>query len=309
MTTPPGDDPLVRYTDAGLARPLPARLLVARREVMAAVRELGTISDAVLTRPWPWKGGSEEEIRYGFYRIGEAFELAAIDAARVLRSAGVERGRAADLVGPATAARWDLQGLLVPLADAVWDADPGGVEWTVRQTLGHVIISQRYYGVGTAWWQKQGYRADDHDLPARVPEAIWDGLPSEEAEAEGTPADIRDRLDEVLDRSTELLAGMPEDRLGLGSRWSGFAVDLGFRLGRWWSHLREHTVQVEKTLVMLDYRPTEVQRLVRLVLAAWGRAEAVVYGSDGASEAVDPLVDAAAGARVTATEIAGIARG
>ena len=249
MTTPPGDDPLVRYTDAGLARPLPARLLVARREVMAAVRELGTISDAVLTRPWPWKGGSEEEIRYGFYRIGEAFELAAIDAARVLRSAGVERGRAADLVGPATAARWDLQGLLVPLADAVWDADPGGVEWTVRQTLGHVIISQRYYGVGTAWWQKQGYRADDHDLPARVPEAIWDGLPSEEAEAEGTPADIRDRLDEVLDRSTELLAGMPEDRLGLGSRWSGFAVDLGFRLGRWSSHLREHTVQVEKTLV------------------------------------------------------------
>jgi hypothetical protein len=199
--------------------------------------------------------------------------------------------------------------LLVPLADAVWDADPGGVEWTVRQTLGHVIISQRYYGVGTAWWQKQGYRADDHDLPARVPEAIWDGLPSEEAEAEGTPADIRDRLDEVLDRSTELLAGMPEDRLGLGSRWSGFAVDLGFRLGRWSSHLREHTVQVEKTLVMLDYRPTEVQRLVRFVLAAWGRAEAVVYGSDGASEAVDPLVDAAAGARVTATEIAGIARG
>jgi hypothetical protein len=199
--------------------------------------------------------------------------------------------------------------LLVPLADAVWDADPGGAEWTVRQTLGHVIISQRYYGVGTAWWQKQGYRADDPELPARVPEAIWDGLPSEEAEAEGTPADIRDRLDEVLDRSTELLAGMPEDRLGLGSRWSGFAVDLGFRLGRWSSHLREHTIQVEKTLVMLDYRPTEVQRLIRLVLAAWGRAEAVVYGSDRASEAVGSLVDAAAAARVTAAEIAAIARG
>jgi hypothetical protein len=88
VTTPPGDDPLVRYTDASLARPLPARLLDARREVTAAVRELGTISDAGLTRPWPWKGGSEEEIRYGFYRIGEAFELAAIDAAGVLRSAG-----------------------------------------------------------------------------------------------------------------------------------------------------------------------------------------------------------------------------
>ena len=306
MTTSDRDDPLLRYTDSRLARPLPPALLSARGDVLAAVRELRKISDSSLTKPWAWKGGSEEELRYGFYRIGEAFELATIDAAAAMRGAVADRGRAADLIAPATAARWDLQGLLIPLEDATWDADPGGGEWSVRQTLGHVIASQRSYGVGTAWWQANPHRADDPDLPS-VPEAIRDELPSEEAEAEGSPAEVRDRLDGVLDLTTERMAGLPADRLALAARWSGFAVDVGFRLGRWSSHLREHTVQVEKTLVMLDHRATEVDRLVQLVLAAWGRAEAVVYGAAEAGDAIDLLLPAAAGARAVAAEIAELA--
>jgi hypothetical protein len=111
----------------------------------------------------------------------------------------------------------------------------------------------------------------------------------------------------VLDRSTERLAGLPAERLAVGARWSGFAVDVGFRMGRWSSHIREHTIQVEKTLVMLDQRPTEVDRLVRLVLGAWGRAEAVVYGAVEADDAMRALASAVAGARVTAAELATLA--
>ena len=286
---------------------MPAALRDIRLDVLAAVAELRRISDASLTRPWTWKGGSEEELRYGFYRIGEAFELAGIEADASLRSAGIQRGRSAEFIAPATAARWDLQGLLTGLDDAAWDADPGDGEWTIRQTLGHTISSQRHYGVGTAWWQDQGYRADDPDLPPVTPEATYAGLPTEEVEAEGAPAEIRDRLDSCVDRAAERLAGLPEDRLALGTRWSGFAVDVGFRIGRWSSHIREHTVQVEKTLVMLNQHPTEVDRLVRLVLAGWGRAEAVVYASKDAESGIAILAEAAAGARATATELAGLA--
>lgn len=308
MVTDMGFEPLLRHTDAGLARPLADALLAARADVSGAVDALREIGDANLTRPWVWKGGSEEEIRYGFYRIGERFELAGIEAEAALRSDRRERGRAGDLIAPATAARWDLQGMLVPLPTAAWDADPGGGEWTVRQTLGHIISAQRAYGVGTAWWQERAYAADDPGLPAAVPEALWEALPTEEAEAEAAPSEVRDRLDQVLDRSTERLAGLPPDRLTCSARWSGFAVDVAFRLGRWSSHLREHTVQVEKTLVMLDRRPTEVDRLVRLVLAAWGRAEAGVYGHADPDAAAALLAAAAADARATAVEIAGLAR-
>ena len=306
MTTPTAHDPLLRYIGDLPPRPMPAALRDARRDVVAAVGALRAIPDASLTRPWAWKGGSEEELRYGFYRIGEAFELAAIDAGAATRGTGADRGRAADLIAQATTARWELQGLVIPLASATWDADPGGGEWTIRQTLGHVIASQRGYGVGTAWWQANPHRADDPGLPS-APEAIYDELPSEDAEAEGSPADVRDRLDAVLDLTTERMAGLPEERLALAARWSGFAVTVGFRFGRMSSHIREHTIQVEKTLVMLNHRPAEVDRLLRHVLAAWGRAEAVVYAMAEPVDAMGILSSAAADARAVAAEIAELA--
>jgi len=307
VTTPTADDQLIRYTDASLERRIPSALRAARLEVLAAVAELRRMSDASLTRPWTWKGGSMVELRYGFYRIGEAFERAGIDAEASLRATGKPRGRTADLIAPATATRWNLQGLLIGLDDSTWDANPGGGEWTIRQTMGHTISGQRFYGVATAWWQEQGYRADDPELPPSTPEPVFEGLPGEEIDAQGSPAEVRDRLDAVLDRAAERLAGLPADRLGLGTRWSGFAVDIGFRIGRWSSHIREHTVQVEKTLVMLDQHPTEVDRLVRLALAGWGRAEAAVYGAEDAGPAVAILAEAAAAARSTAAELAGLA--
>jgi len=309
MTASPATDPLQQLVDPGYARPLPASLATGRRDLLAAVRELRTITDPDLIRSWPWKGGSEEEVRYGFYRISESFELAGIEAQETLRSAGVARGRTADRIAPVTAARWDLQGLLLTLPDSTWDNDPGAEEWTIRQTMAHVIQSQRYYGVGTAWWQRQAYAADDPKLPATVPDPVYADLPSEEAEAEGTPSEVCDRLDDVVDRSSAALGGLPIDRLAAGARWSGFAVDIDFRLGRWSSHLREHTVQVEKTLVMIGHRPTEVDRLVRLVVAAWGRAEAEIYGAPNAEAAADELAAAASSARITAADVTGYARG
>jgi hypothetical protein len=67
-------------------------------------------------------------------------------------------------------------------------------------------------------------------------------------------------------------------------------VTIDFRLGRYGSHIREHTVQVDKTLAMLDRRPTEVERLVRLILATYGRLEARFVGRP-TGELERPLTD------------------
>ena len=305
MTSTITGDPLVEYTDDIPERPIPEGLRAARRDVMAAVSDLTTIADGDLEKFWAWKGdgGGDNELRYGFYRIFEEFERAGIDAAAALRAKGVERGRAADLIGPATAAQWDLQGILVQLPDNAWDAKPaGGEEWTVRQTLGHTIGAQRGYAAVTAWWQSQALPADAN-LPKARPSHIYEVLPTDEEEEIGTPAEVRARLDEVLDRATERLAGLPPERLAYGTRWMDFALDIGFRLGRWSSHIHEHTVQVEKTLAMIGHTTSEVDRLIRLVLAEWGRAEAVVYGSADAADAVGLLAEAAARARATASEV------
>lgn len=95
----------------------------------------------------------------------------------------------------------------------------------------------------------------------------------------------------------ERLAATPDGRLNIPTRWSRADVSLGFRFGRCASHLREHTIQVEKTLSMLDHVPDERAWLVRHVLAAYGRAEAVVFGRADADEAAERIAQAAAEGR------------
>jgi hypothetical protein len=286
VSTP--DAPLLRHTDPERARPLAAAIHDARADLPSIVADILAIPESALARAWPWIGGGEEEVRYGLYRLHELFERAEVEASRALRAAGRDGGLAAALIAPADAARWDLHGLLAPLTDAEIDADPGGGEWSIRRTLGHTLNGQRAYGWSTAWWQERAFAIDDPDLPENQGDAFWADLPDEEGpEQAGTLDEIRARLDATLDLSGERLAGLPEDKLGHGARWSGFAVPVSFRLSRWSSHLREHTIQVEKTLAMLGRPPTEPERLVRLTLAAYGRAEAVVFGQ--------PEADAAAG--------------
>lgn len=289
-------------------RPIPPALNVARREILAVVERLRAIPDTDLTKVWTWRPDGEEEVRYGFYRIGELLEVAGIDAATAVRRSGVDRGRAADLTATAVSARWDLEGLLLGIPDELWDADPGGEEWTIRITMGHTIGGQRAYGVGSGWWLQQGFAASDPALPKQTPDALWEPLPSEDDEAVGAPAVVRTHLGHVLDRSIERMAALPQDRLAIGARWSGFAVDIGFRLSRWSSHIREHTIQVEKTIEMLGHRQTEVDRLVRLILAAWGRAESEVVGRPIGDDLVEPLVAAARESSQVASAIRGLVR-
>lgn len=296
------DRPLVDGTDPALARPLPERLRAARLEALAVAEDVLAISERALARDWAWIGnGGETEVRYGVYRALEALERGEIDARSIVAAADARETKAALIVGPATAARWDLHGLLVALPDGTLDEDPGGGEWTLRRTVGHVISGQRGYGWGTTWWLAGGYDAADLTRPRVIPDDAFEGLPDEDVEGEGSGAAIRGRLDAILDLCVERLAGLPDERLGQGARWSGFPVTIAFRLGRWSSHIREHTVQVEKTLAMLGRTPTEPERLARLVLAAYGRAESAAFGRDPADPAVMAAVvriaDAAAEAR------------
>jgi hypothetical protein len=300
MSISTADAPLLRHTNDELARPLPDAIRDARADDPAIVADILAIPASELERDWAWIGGGEGDVRYGIYRIHELFERAEIEASRQLRTSGRNGGVAAAIIGPATAARWDLHGVLAALTDADIDADPGGGEWTIRLTLGHTVNSQRAYGWSTAWWQERGFALDDPDLPPRVSEELFAALPDEEtAEAAGSLDDIRARLDEILDLSAERLAGTQDDRLGYGARWSGFAIPVSFRLGRWSSHIREHTIQIEKTLVMLGRVPTEPERLARLTLAAYGRAEAVVFGQPGADSAAGIIRAAVGEARDT----------
>ena len=86
--------------------------------------------------------------------------------------------------------------------------------------------------------------------------------------------------------------------------WEGYDMSLRFRLHRFDSHLRQHTVQIEKTLEGIGRPPTEAKRLLRLIYAALAEAEGATIGAWDAEAAL--WQEAAETVAARAKEIAGI---
>ncbi len=270
----------------------------ARRLIEGALGDLLAVGDDTLEVAWTWPDHGELDRRSGLFRIIE--DLDAVTATFDAR--GVARPADQAIVAPATIARWELIGLLAPLTEADLDADPGGGEWTVRQTVAHIIASQHGYAVYNDWWRRQRIRISDEHLPF-APDGLIDPAWDEDVAANGSLDEIRSRIHVAVEDAANLMSDLTAEELGLAARWSGLPVTVGFRQGRWASHITEHTVQVDKTLVWLGRQPSEVERLVRLVSAAWGRLEAAVWPRPPDGSAIGVALDAAQNAAATAASV------
>jgi hypothetical protein len=290
-------DPFVLERAPGPTVELHPALVRLRAAFNDTFASLGMVPDERLTSLWVWDG-NDINVRYAFYRVLEIIESGTAEVARQI--GGEESSEAREAVGMTTAARWDLQGVLAGLRDADLDADPGGGEWTVRQTLAHIIGGQRGYAWGSAYWISVRNEPKP-DGPRRAPDELFTSMPEDDAEATGTLAEVRQKLDDIVDATSSRYATLTTDEMDSAAGWYGFPVTVGFRMWRWPSHIEEHTVQVEKTLDMLSHRATEVERLVRLNARAMGRLEALVFGR--AAEQLD-----ATGAATTLDRVASALR-
>jgi len=296
---------------APAAPPLPSSLVRARAALTAAATDYLAIPDAALTKVWLFRGVDPEDgVRYGIYRAAETIEVADAELEAALAGASA-RPPGAIRSAPATIARWALQGRLAALDDALLDKVPKEGEWTLRETLDHIIGGQRGYGVFSRWWLTQPI---GDARPARIDDATDAALeremPADGASATGSLADIRAGLDDALDEWALRVADLDGDALAASAMWSGVPVDIDFRIGRWASHIREHTVQIDKTLDWLGYEPSEPARIVLDMYTAWGRLEARIFpvapaGTESAVAAIldrcaETLVSEAASAREAA---------
>jgi hypothetical protein len=282
-------DPRFRELD-----PSPVEVPDAIREGRAAVREMGRLlrpfSDADLGLPWSWTGEGTEDVRTAAYLALAALHDGAGQAADATRSAGLAAGPAGGALAAVSRARWDLHGILGSLDGSMFDADPGGGEWTIREAVGHLTASQRSYAWFSAWWLARR----DGPFPDAADPSHGDALPNEEAESSGSLPVVMDRIDALVDIAVSLWSPADSDTLAVAARWSGFPVTLGFRTHRWATHMEEHTVQVDKTLAMLGAPIPEAHRLHRLLCRAWGDVEAVIFALS-ASDARMAASDAVAG--------------
>ena len=282
-------DPFILQYAPGAVAELDPAILRARGDVAALLEAMAQLDDSSLSFQWFWDG-NDINVRYAFYRAFEA--LSAAESATRLALAGAPTSEAREAAAAADVARWDANGLLMSLNDADLDAALGRPEWTVRQTMAHMISGQRGYAWGSAYWLsiRDEPKAEGAQ---RLPDEVFSDLPEEDQEARGSLAEVRQELGDIVDATSSRFATLTDDDMAVRSGWYGFPVTVGFRQWRWSSHISEHTVQVEKTLDMLGRSHSEVARLTRLVARAYGRLESVVFYRDRA-DAVAPILDGVA---------------
>ena len=259
-------------------------------------RRLRAIDDRSLQAVWAWEAYDEEGVRFGILRTTEEVADAAVEIAARRAEVGTVPSRAARILGRYVVA-WRELWSVADRADAALDTPPLEGEWPLRMILDHLIeadlgflvticngLDQRRAGVHPA--KRVG--SDEAWLAlAEIEEGPW------RAAFAGSLDDIRAFHRSARDRIIERLIGMTDAELDETSPfWDGERSNR-FRLGRFESHLRQHTIQAEKAVQAVIGPPREVERLLRLLARATGDLEAAALGARAADvdAAVTPLIE------------------
>jgi hypothetical protein len=236
--------------------------------------------DETLSRPWAWRT-YDEGLRHAFFRTYEELsELVATTAVeRVTQGPAITTAQR--FLGQHHRAYRDFQAVLLG-ADELLDEIPAEGEWPLRKVIEHIIAADQTFFAVTWHALERGRRGKapraitKEELVALI--GSYDEL--EKAMATGSLGEILGWNDTRHRRILNDLATISDGELGTPSLWwEKEELPLQFRLLRFDSHLRQHTIQAEKTLDALEHRPTEVRRLLRIIYHALAVAEATAIGA------------------------------
>ncbi len=128
-------------------------------------------------------------------------------------------------------------------------------------------------------------------------ESFWIGDTFRQLKEAGSFSEILAYYDLLHLRILSTLDGINEAELDAQVVfWESQPMPVRFRLGRFTSHLRQHTIQMEKSLPLLDLTPTEARRLLRLIYQALADVESCTFGAPELATACSNLAEALAGA-------------
>lgn len=234
------------------------------------------LTDADLSRPWAWKEYDEEGIRFALLMAHHELRDLAVTLEDERARSDTPLTSAQRLLGLYHDAYRDLTGALAGIGEEELDRVPAQGEWPVRQILQHMLGAEsgfRTSMVLALQIRRAGEQrsATDAEIDAlNVPEKV-DG-------------DKRAALDGLFRSHVRILrelGDVRDDELDTPSEfWEATKYPVRFRMHRLEEHMRQHTVQVDKTLAGIGHPPTEAERLVRLLYQAIGRVEAAQLGAE-----------------------------
>lgn len=241
-----------------------------------------SLSEADLDRPWAWGDYKSEGVRFAFFRVYE--ELRTLAARLAHRNTLTSAQR---ILAHYHAAYRDLHAALLGVNADLADQPPAEKQWPVRTALAHMIDADMgfYGGIKYALDQHRGGSWQ----PAKIPNEVWEpmlGMPEADFNTlmEGPIDSLRAYHQQLHLRILSEFATITEAEIEKPSMyWESQPMTIRFRLHRFDSHMRQHTIQIDKILVAVGHGPTEARRLLRLIHAAVAEAEGMPLGAESVS--------------------------
>jgi hypothetical protein len=244
-------------------------------------RVMVRLPDEAMDRPWAWRMYDEEGLRFALLMTHHELRDLAVRLAAA--RAGSTPGESERIRAQYHEAYRDLTGLMHRVRDDELDREPAPEQWPVRQVIRHMIGA--LYGFSAV--VQLATDAHGRGEPLREPTddefARAKGMPApQDRIASGDREDVANALFAAHRRALGAMALVPDEQLGQPALFWDGEMPLRFRLHRFEAHLRQHTIQVEKTLLGIGHPATEAERLVRLVHVALAGVESLA--ADGVCE-------------------------
>jgi uncharacterized damage-inducible protein DinB len=256
-----------------------------------------SLADMDLDRAWAWGDYDSEGVRFAFFRVYEEMRTLAVKLAEARQASSRPPTAAQRILAHYHAAYRDLQAALLGVPFEEFDHPPAAGEWPLRQILAHIVGADAGFFAVVAHALSQIRSGIDE--PTALTQAAYDAIlgideATEEAILVGPVPSLQAFHAELHSRILTELAGIDDPEIEHASRyWETQPMGVRFRLHRFDSHMRQHTVQIDKALHDLGLGPTEARRLLRLIYAALAEAEGVLIG---AADLAASLQEATAGA-------------
>lgn len=249
------------------------------QEVKQWLNQVAGLSDAVLDKKWEWQG-YDEGIRFAFFRILEELRALVTDET-VFPGSGTrnESATVQQYLVKFHQVYWDLRVLLASVDESLFDKVLSANEWSPRKIVSHLMENEwAFYGIFRYGFQFAGV---EHVWPEdSIPERFFD----EHFDSFGQFSDdlfqysinkLLDFFDEKHRFLLEDLAKIPDSELEKSLVfWEPEPKTARFRLIRFESHFRQHTIQMEKTIYGLLGHEKEVTKILRACMAAYADLDA-----------------------------------
>jgi len=255
------------------------------------VRATVNLSDEDMGRAWKWREYDEEGLRFALLMTHHELR----DLGARLAAHGRPPTQAQRILAQYHQAYRDLTGVLAAVRTEDLDRAPSDGEWPLREALDHMLGAEHGF-LGVSRGALERHRAGNAAEPTEAEFKEYRRPYAKPKDAVAGPIEsIRNAFFEIHRRVLRDLGDVTDAELERPAWFWDGPMPIRFRLHRFEEHLRQHIIQLDKTLVVIG-PPTEAHRLVRNIYNALADVESATEPAEDLRAPVATLISERAAA-------------